>query len=180
MRATTIARNYAEALLELARREKALDTYGALIADVAGALGRDVKLRQFMESPRVSAEQRNAVLAKAYAGRAPKSFLRFMQAVVNHRRQLLFPEIATEYAALVDAVEGRVHAQVTVARATADGERDTIARELSRALGKKVVPHLQVDPAIIGGVVVKVGDTVMDGSVRKRLAVLRNRLVGAR
>ena len=180
MRDATIARNYAETLLELARREKALDAFGALIADVADALDRDATLRHFMDSPRVSVAQRNAVLEKAYAKRAPRAFLRFMQAVVNHRRQMLFRAIAIEYAALVDEAEGRVHAQVTVARETPDAERDLIARELSRSLGKKVVPHLRVDPAIIGGVVVKVGDTVMDGSVRKRLAVLRSRLVGVR
>ena len=177
MRDTTIARNYAETLLALAQREKALDTYGALIADVASALRRDVTLRHFMENPRVTLEQRNAVIAKAYANRAPRNFVRFLQAVVTHRRQLLFPEIATEYQTLVDQAQGRVHAAVTVARDTGDGQRDLIAKELSRALGKTVVPHLQVDPSIIGGIVVKVGDTVMDGSVKRRLAVLRNRLV---
>jgi F-type H+-transporting ATPase subunit delta len=103
--------------------------------------------------------------------------VRFLQQLVHNRRQMLIPEVAAEYFSLLDEAEGRVHAQVTVARPTDDAQRDTIARELSRVLGKQVVPHMTVNPAILGGVVVKVGDRVMDGSVRRRLASLRDRLV---
>ena len=85
--------------------------------------------------------------------------------------------VATEYHNLVDEAENRVHARVTVSRAIDAAGESAIARELSRALGKTVVPHVTVDPSILGGVVVKVGDTVMDGSVRRRLAVLRRRLL---
>jgi len=66
-----------------------------------------------------------------------------------------------------------VHANVTVARQPMDGETDAIAAQLTRVLGKKVVPHVTVNPAILGGLVVRVGDTVMDGSLRRRLHRLR-------
>ena len=181
MRGSTIARNYAETLLELARRDGgSLERYGTLIRETASAMGKDVTLRRFLESPRVTAEHKNALFVRAFENRAPRNFIRFLAALVNHGRQMLLPEVAHEYQALVDEAEGRVHAQVTVARQTSDGERDAIARELSRAMGKNVVPHLEVDPSILGGVVVKVGDTVMDGSVRRRLSVLRARLTSVR
>ena len=181
MRGSTIARNYAETLLELARRDgNALERYGTLIRETAEAMGRDITLRRFLESPRVTTDHKNELFARAFANRAPRNFIRFLAALVNHGRQMLLPEVASEYQALVDQAEGRVHAQVTVARQTSDGERDTIAHELSRAIGKNVVPHLEIDPSILGGVVVKMGDTVMDGSVRKRLSVLRARLTAAR
>jgi F-type H+-transporting ATPase subunit delta len=93
------------------------------------------------------------------------------------RRQMVIPEIATEYRGLIDAAEDRVHANVTVARQPSEPERDALARQLSRLFGKRVVPHISLNPAILGGVIVKVGDTVMDGSVRKRLSVLRQRMV---
>jgi len=96
---------------------------------------------------------------------------------VQHRRQMLIPEIAEEYLNLVDEAEGRIHARVTVARETDDAGRTAIAGQLSRMFGKEVVPHISVDPAIMGGVVVHVGDTVLDGSVRKRLASLRRRML---
>jgi F-type H+-transporting ATPase subunit delta len=177
MRDSTIARNYAETLLELARRANDLDGWGKMIMDVANALEADASLRLFLETPRVSADAKNEILAKAFQDRMPRLFVRYLQALVKNRRQALIPEIAEQYRSLLDAVEGRVHAQVVVARETGDDEQDMIARELSRVLGKTVIPHLTINPAILGGLVVRVGDQVMDGSVRRRLSKLRNLLV---
>ena len=178
MREPTIARNYAETLLELARDGGDLRGWGDMLDMIANAMDSDRRLRIFLESPRVSAEQKNEIIQKAYAGQLPRNFVRFLQALVRHRRQMLIPAIAHEYRDLVDEVEGRVHASVTVAREQADADRKVVAKQLSRAFGKDVVPHFVVNPAILGGVVVRVGDTVLDGSVRKRLAILRNRMLG--
>ena len=180
MNDTTIARNYAETLLVLAQRAKDLRGWGALITDVADAMGQNPKLRLFLESPRVSAQEKNTVLSAAFKDRMPRNFLRFLQSLVSHRRQMLIPEIAREYLDLVDAAEGRIHARVTVARETPDDEKSAIATQLSRLFGKDVIPHLSVDPSIMGGVIVHVGDTVLDGSVRKRLASLRRRMLVGR
>lgn len=180
MRDSTIARNYAEVLLDLARKGGDLDGWGRMIADVADAMQRDRTLRGFLETPRVGAEEKNAVLGKAFQDRMPRLLVRFLQMLVSNRRQMLIPEIATEYQALVDEVSGRVHAQVTLSREPDSEERESLARELSRVLGRQVVPHVTVNPEILGGVVVRVGDTVMDGSVRRRLAMLEHKLVAGR
>jgi F-type H+-transporting ATPase subunit delta len=177
MRNATIARNYAEALLSLARQANDTNGYGAAIDQLVRAIGDDAGLRLFLESPRTSADEKNGVLLKAYQDRMPSSFLRFLQTLVRNRRQMLLPEIATEYRNLLDEAEGRVHAEVTVARATTDAERATIAQQLSRVLGATVVPHLVINPEIMGGIVVRVGDTVMDGSVRRRLATIKTRML---
>lgn len=177
MNDTTIARNYAETLLVLAQRAKDLRGWGALITQVAEAMGQNPKLRLFLESPRVSAQDKNAVLGTAFKDRMPRNFLRFMQSLVSHRRQMLIPQIAREYLDLVDAAEGRIHARVVVARETPDDEKAAIAKHLSRLFAKDVVPHLTVDPSIMGGVIVHVGDTVLDGSVKKRLASLKRRML---
>lgn len=177
MRDTTIARNYAETLLVLAGKANDLRGWGDMITQVAGAMKSDRKLRLFLESPRVGAAEKNAVLAAAFTDRVPRNLLRFFQSLVTHRRQMLIPEIAREYLDLVDAAMGRIHANVTVARETPDVEKATIAAHLSRMFDKEVIPHLTVDPSIMGGVIVHVGDTVVDGSVRKRLASLRRRML---
>lgn len=176
MRDTTIAENYAEALFELAKRADDLNGWQARMGGLADAIGADLTLRLFLESPRIAVADKNAVLAKAFKG-APAHFLRFLQALVRNRRQMLIPQIAEAFMDLVDAKEGRVHATVMVARETSDADRATIAKQLSRVFGKEVVPHLSVHPEILGGLVVRVGDSVMDGSTRKRLGALKAALI---
>jgi F-type H+-transporting ATPase subunit delta len=177
MRQSTIARNYAEALLELAKRARDLRGWGTLIESIADAMRRDPKLRAFLETPRVDAATKNDVLRKALADRAPAKFVRFIEAVVSRRRQMLIPEIAQEYMDLVDVAENRLHANVTVAREADEKTKKLIAERLSRVFDKTVVPHLTVDERILGGLVVRVGDTVMDGSVRRRLGALKQRML---
>lgn len=182
MNDATIGRNYAETLLVLAGRNdggSAREEWGTLIESLGAAMREDQKLRTFLESPKISAGQKIDVLGKALGKRVPRAFLRFVETVVVKRRQMLIPAIAAEYRALIDAAEDRVHVSVTVAREPAAGEREALTKQLSRLFGKRVVPHLTLNPAILGGVIVKVGDTVMDGSVRRRLATLRSRMIAS-
>ena len=173
MRDSTIARNYAETLIALADRANDRKGWGRLVQDIADAIGGDVTLRRFLGSPRISQSEKSDVLSKAFGDRVPALFLRFLQILVTKRRQMLIPEIAFEYHSILDQGEERVHASVTMAQAPGDGEETRIAEQLGRVLGKRVVTHVSVNPAILGGVIVKVGDTVMDGSLRRRLHRLR-------
>jgi F-type H+-transporting ATPase subunit delta len=178
MREPTIAKNYAEALIDLAQKDGDLAKWGTLIDQVSEAMQTDAKLSSFMASPRVAATEKNKIFAAALEGQVPLLFLRFLQTLVRNRRQMLIPQIAEAYHSLVDVVENRVHASVTVARAGSDADKKIIADRLSKVVGKEVVPHFFVNPAIIGGVIARVGDTVLDGSVRKRLAVLKGKMLG--
>jgi F-type H+-transporting ATPase subunit delta len=172
----SIARNYAEALLTLARKAEDPAGWGGMLRQVANAMSGDATLWRFLESPRIGADAKSALLSKALGDRVPRLFLRFLQQLLKNRRQMLIPTIADEYDTLLDASEGIVHARVTVARVTTDEDVGMIAARLSRIVGKKVVPHVTIDPSIIGGVVVRMGDTVMDGSVRRKLSKLRRRI----
>lgn len=180
MRDASIARNYAEALLALAGKAKDTAGFGTLISALGDAVSGDAHLQHFLEAPQISAAQKSAVLGKALAEKAPRAFILFVQKLVANRRQMLIPAIATEYHDLLDAAEGRVHARVTVARAYDAAATESLAKALSAAIGKTVVPHVTVDERILGGVVVRVGDTVMDGSMRRKLGKLRTALVGSR
>ncbi len=177
MNDATIGRNYAETLLTLAKKSGEQEEWGALIDAIAVAMQEDRTLKTFLESPKLAASQKIEILARALGKRVPPVFLRFLETVVSKRRQMLIPVIASEYHSLIDESEDRVHANVTVAREPGEPEKDALARQLSRVLGKRVVPHITLNPAILGGLIVKVGDTVMDGSVRRRLATLRSRML---
>jgi len=180
MRDTTIARNYAETLFALASKAEDLRGWGKTIGDLAAAMESDETLRLFLESPRISGAEKIRVLGQAFQDRMPRLMVRFLQTLVKHRRQMLIPEIAREYLDIVDEAEGRMHARVTLARESSDAEVKAIAAQLSRVFGKEVIPHVAVDPSIMGGVVVNVGDTVLDGSVRKRLGTLRRQMLRGR
>lgn len=176
MRSETISRNYAEAFLSLATKAGELEGWGRMLDDVADAMRRDPKLRAFLESPKIDASTKNEVLGKAFQDRLPRVFVRYLQAIVKRGRQALIPDIAVAYRALLEEKAGRVHAMVTLARQPDAAGEAALAAQLSKALGKTVVPHVKVDAGILGGVVVRVGDRVMDGSVRKRLNTLRAKL----
>src|SRR5512134_3492526 len=116
MNDTSIARNYSEALLALARKAKDTEGWGALVSALGDAVAGDLTFRNFLDAPQVSAGQKNEILAKALAGKAPPTFVRFVQKLVTNRRQMLLPVVAVEYHNLLDESEGRVHARVTVSR----------------------------------------------------------------
>jgi F-type H+-transporting ATPase subunit delta len=177
VRDPTIARNYAQTLVALADKANDLGGWGTMISDVADAVNRDERLRLFLESPRIPVDQKNEVIAKAFQDRIPRLFVRFLQTVIRHRRHALIPQIAVEYQSLVDELEGRLHAQVTLSREPDRKLEKTVSDRLSKVLGKSVVPHFTVDESILGGTIVRIGDTVMDGSVRRKLERLRRRML---
>lgn len=179
MQEPTVSRNYAEVLASLAAEARDYEGWGALMSHVAEACSSDDTLRRFLESPRVTVAQKSKIIGDAFGKKMPAKLVRFLQAVVMHRRQHLLGEIAMEYLALVDEMTGRVHAQVQVAREVDSARQSAIAKQLGRITGKEVVPHFMVQPRIIGGLVVKIGDTVMDGSVARRLASLRQKMLGS-
>jgi F-type H+-transporting ATPase subunit delta len=177
MRDATIARNYAEALVTLAQRAGDLDGWGRMIDDVAQLVANDLTVRRFLESPRTPVVAKTEILRKAFQDRMPRLMVRYLEALVKNRRQLLIPAIASEYASLVDERLGRVRADITLARDPEPGEVEAIAASLSKTLGRTAVAQVRVNPDIIGGVIVRVGDYVKDGSVRRRLGLLKSKLV---
>lgn len=176
---STSGRNYAEALLTLAKKSGDADGWGVLVRQIADAIESDVRVRRVLESPRIPADGKFSLFEKALGDRMPPMLMRWLKAVVRNRRQMLLPVIADEYDRLLDEGANRVHARLTFATQPGATDAADIATRLSTVLGKTVVPHVQIDPAVLGGVVVRIDDTVMDGSVRRRLQVMQRRMVGS-
>ena len=179
MRDQTIARNYAEVLLELGQRHGEAEAYAAAFGDLDAAVKDDPRIRQFLETPKIEQSAKQAALRTAMAGKAPETFLRFLVVVLSKHRQGLLHEIREEYDALLDQRAGRVHAQITLARPADEALVREIGERLSTKLGKKVVPHVTVNPAIVGGIIVKYGDRVLDGSMRRQLLSLKREMLHA-
>lgn len=180
---TVIARNYAETLFELARRhggDPTVDEYASAIADVAGILENEPLVREFLETPRISVEAKRNALQASFGGRVPDLFLRFLKVVVENRRQGVIGEIAEQYGILVDEARGRIRADVVLARDADEGLRAEIVSSLERRTGKRVVAEFTVDPSLIGGIVVRVGGEILDGSLRRRAEGLRRKMARAK
>ncbi|HET9949308.1 MAG TPA: ATP synthase F1 subunit delta [Longimicrobiales bacterium] len=180
MRDETVSRNYAETLFELALRNEAVAEYGEALGTVARLLDDDPKFRTFLETPRIADDERKRVLRKVFGSVLPRHVLNFVLVTVDKRRQRLLRDIYRQYEALWDQHVGREHVEVTLARPAEPATERLVAEKLSAMLGKQAVPHYRVRPDIIGGLVVRTGNTIYDGSVRRRLEGLRRRLLSAR
>lgn len=179
MRGETIARNYAEALFDLAQREESLEAYGEALDQVAALLDETPELRLFLQTPRVEAAEKKKVFRTALEGRIPDHVLHFLLVVIDRRRQRLVAEMATAYRELVDEHLGRTQVDVSVARPLGDEEGDFVQNRLSSILGKEAIPHVRVRPELLGGIVFRSGDTIFDGSVRRQLQRIRRQLMTA-
>ena len=176
MSAATVGRNYAEVLFDLGEASGRTDQYADLIDAVAAAVANSPEVRTVLVSPRIPKATKARLLAAALKD-TPREFVLFLQAVVQRGRQSVLREIALEYAELVDVKHNRLRAGVTLARQPDAALQAGITKALSRALGKEVIANFATDPAILGGAVVRVGERVYDGSVRRRMTKLRRQLL---
>ena len=169
-----LAGRYATALFDLADQQQALDA-------VAGDL---ITLRQMIEeSPDLARLIRSPVLSRDAQGRAMTALTEkaalsttvrnFVSVVAHNRRLFALTDIIKGFLGLLAARRGEVTAEVTAAQALSDGQLAAINEQLNRAIGSKVAVDVRVDPAIIGGLVVKVGSRMVDGSLRTKLTRLQ-------
>lgn len=179
MRETTVARAYAEALLEIAQKEADVELYAQSLLSVADLVETEREFRLFLETPRIDPTVKKQVLRDVLEGRLPDQLLKFLFIVIDKRRQRLIPAIADEYASLVDQHFGRVQVQMTTAMEPGDELRATLQQRMGELLQKEVLPRYRTDPRILGGVIVRVGDRIMNGSLRRRLQLLRRGLLKA-
>lgn len=176
MRNETVARNYAEALFQLGERSGNTERYVDLLDAVAAAVEQTPRVQAMLMSPKVPKAEKAKILGGALR-ESPREFVLFLQAMIKRGRQQLLREVATEYLNLLDQKLDRVRAGVTLARTPDDKLKRDIQNSLSRQLGKQVIPAFTVDPEILGGAVVRVGERVLDGSVRRRMTKLRRQLL---
>lgn len=180
MREGPVVRSYAETLFELALRHEGPERYGELIEEVARLVDELPGFRRFLETPQVDDGEKKALLARAFEDRVPDPFLRFLLVVVEKRRQRLLRQIAAGYRRILDEHLGRIHVQATLAREPDEALRRELDERLSALLGRTAVTHVRVKPEILGGVVLRAGDRIFDGSIRRRLESLRRHLAGGR
>lgn len=171
-----VARSYAASVFELAQSHGLQDEFSASFHALAGVLD-DAAIRTFLQSPKLDNRTKKTVLRTALSERVHPLFLNFLLVVVDKRRQNLLADMAREYHALVEEAAGRMHVAVTVAHEPSAELHQEIRARLTEIFGKTVVPHVHVDGRILGGIIVRHEDKVIDGSLRRRLIAMRRRLL---
>ncbi len=172
------AKRYAEAVFQIARDQGTIDAWLRDLQTIA-AVFSEPEVLGLLESAKVPQSTREDVLSRTLAGISPLA-LNFARLLVQRRRVALAPHVTDFFRELADAYRGIAHAEVVTAVEVGDAERQLIAQRLSKITGKQVQIETRVDPSIIGGVVARVGDRLIDGSARTRLLALRHRLEAAR
>lgn len=177
---TRVAKRYAAALFAIAERddvvEKTLDEMllvGRFIAEVP-------YLRTVLYQPLVSRERKTKVLTDAFASRVSATTLNALILLVNKRRETLTEVVIADFQRRVDEHLGKVVAEVKSAVVLTDKQLDSLGKSLVLRTGKLVEIKASLDPSMIGGVEIRLGDNVIDGSVRTRLESLRQQLLTAR
>ncbi|HET6837958.1 MAG TPA: ATP synthase F1 subunit delta [Gemmatimonadales bacterium] len=172
----TVARNYAEVLFDIAGRSGQPERYADLIDAVAAAVDTIPRVQAVLMSPRIPKSEKARFLGAALKD-TPREFVLWLQALVKRGRQGILREVASQYLGLVDEKLNRVRASVTLARQPDEKLRRTIEENLGRQLDKQVIATYLVEPDILGGAIIRMGDRVLDGSVRRRMTKLRRQLL---
>lgn len=171
----TIARPYAEAAFALADAAGTLGKWSASMERMA-AIAADEKMRDAIGNPRLTAEQLYGLFA-AVAGEAIFAETQnFVRVLIENRRLELLPDIRANFEELKNEREGTIEADIASAFPLESGALAALVADLERRFKRKVEPHVTVDPELIGGVRVQIGDEVIDGSVRGRLATMASAL----
>ena len=169
-------RGYAQALFSIAEAEDALATVEDELFRFARAVETENSLRESLTDPALPAERKKAVLKEILGERASPHTVSILGFLVEQGKARELTQIVDELVSLAAERRKAAVAEVRTAVALSDKQRDDLAKALERATGKTVELKVVVDPSVVGGVVARVGDQVIDGSIRRRLELARERM----
>lgn len=169
---------YANALADVAFAQGAAEPTLKQLADFQAAFNASAELRNALASPGVPAEAKHAVIEKITARIGGGKIIRnFLFVIADHRRTHILPEIVAAFEGVVRQRQGIAEAEVLSAFELSAAQKKRLSQTLERVTGKKIEARFTLDPSLLGGAVVRVGDTIYDGSVRNSLKEMRARLM---
>lgn len=172
----TVARRYALALYQEATDKGVADRVDADIDGLRETLEGSKELSTMFRSPVVSRQKKESIIRSLFEGKVDGMTLSFMRMLVQKQREELLPAVVEAYNGLRDERLGVIDAFVRSAKPLGEGEAATLQSSLEKRSGKTVRMNVEVDPSLVGGLVVRLGDQVYDRSVRHQLKTLRDQL----
>jgi F-type H+-transporting ATPase subunit delta len=172
---TTIARPYAEAAFELARGDNALAVWSSMLR-YASAVVADPAMARALDNPKLTAGDKESLLLSVCGDRLDAAGRRFVRVLVEAERVAFLAHIARLFDELKNDAEGVAMARIDSAFPLTDAQVAELKAALEKRFGKKIEPTVSVDPELVGGARITVGDTVIDASVRAQLQAMANQL----
>jgi F-type H+-transporting ATPase subunit delta len=165
---------YANALADVAREQRVADAAVKQLNDFSATYAESAELRNFLASPAVDREAKHGVIEKLAARLGASKIVRnFLFVIVDHRRTHILPEIVQTFQEVVRQREGITEAEISSAIELTVAQKAEFAFALERMTGKRIAAKYLLEPRLLGGAVVRVGDTIYDGSLRQRLNEMR-------
>ena len=171
----TIARPYAEAAFKLAVEQNALPVWGEMLKFAASVM-RDPQMQGAIDNPKLGAEQKEALFLSVCGDRLNANARNFIHVLVEGDRITVLPYIEQAFAELRNAAEGVANAEIVSAIALTDAQVANLNVALEKRFGKKIETTVTIDPSLIGGARIVVGDQVVDGSISGKLAAMATQL----
>jgi F-type H+-transporting ATPase subunit delta len=172
----TLARRYATAMLAVSLKEGNVAQVRDLLLSLKGAYSKDAAFRGALAQPRIPKAARKELLRKPFEGNAPESFLKLLDLLVDKHRVRLIPDLAESFDELADESRGVVRAQVASTFPLTPAQEKRLLEVLKAATGKIVEMTVAVDRGLEGGLSVRIGDRVLDGTIVNRVKGLRERV----
>ncbi|SFL62629.1 F0F1 ATP synthase subunit delta [Pelosinus propionicus] len=172
-----LAVKYAQALYELASEKQVLEITEQELRFVENTIASYDDLSTLMYHPQVLAQAKKETIHKVFGQDIHDFVLNFLLLLVDKRRESILPAIISEYATLANKARNIVEAEVTTALPLGESQHTALANKLSQVTGKTIVLKTQINQGIIGGMIVKIGDKLIDGSVVRQLATLKKALL---
>jgi F-type H+-transporting ATPase subunit delta len=177
MKVDPIVSAYAESLFRLATAEDMADRVEEELHELERLYQTNPEMKEFINNPRIRAEGKKDALAELLGDKLSRVALNHMHLLIDQERGRMLPKVAEEYYRLASEARARVTAEVITAVPISDDSRERLGEQLKRITKKDVYLRARVDEAIVGGAIVRVGDKVLDGSVRNKLNQLKKRMV---
>ncbi len=177
MASDSLVKSYAEALFQVARAEETLDRVEEELTRLNKSLDSNAELREFLSDTKISSEGKKSGLSQIFGGKISAITLHWINMVVDQGRQRRLPVIIEAFLTLAQEAREKVTAEVITAIPLTQDLAKRLEQELSKVTKKRVFLKPMVDGSILGGVIVKVENKVIDGSVRHRLEEIKNEMI---
>jgi F-type H+-transporting ATPase subunit delta len=177
--ASPLAVAYAQSVLDLANAAGQAEPIGQELAGLKQIVDENPSFREVLTNPSISQDERGELLERIFRSRISSLLFNTLGVLNQHGRLGLIDQIATAYDDLLDEQLGKVEVDLTVAQRLSSDQLEQARQRISSALGRDAVVHQYIDESIIGGIIVRVGDKVIDASVKQQLAAIRQQLLAA-